>query len=114
MVLLSRSPLFPISHDLRIVAYTAPPFPPPSAGPCLYLALNGNDSSADASVVIRRGMPIGRIMKRDGVSMAERKGPNRALALCNIHDPARVPRGFAAHHVPDHCLAEGARCLVVA
>lgn len=34
MVFLSRSPLFPISHDLRIVAYMAPPFLPPSAGPC--------------------------------------------------------------------------------
>jgi hypothetical protein len=75
MVSLSRSPLFPISRDLRIVAYTAPPFPPPSAGPCPYLAsqmhpLNGNNSNADASVVIWRGMPVGRIMKRDGVSMA--------------------------------------------
>jgi hypothetical protein len=72
MVPLSRSPLFPISHDLRIVAYTAPPFPPPIGGavplsrPLQIHPLNGNDSSADASVLISRGMPIGRIMKSSG------------------------------------------------
>jgi hypothetical protein len=42
----------------------------------------------------------------------ERKTANPARALGNVHRPAHI-LGVAAHHTPDHRLAEGACRIVV-
>jgi hypothetical protein len=69
--------------------------------------------------------PLGRLTSHDtlrtnviqvqqaGIDPGKVKATNRAAALGNVHCPARMSRGAVAHHISNHRLAEGARCIVV-
>jgi hypothetical protein len=60
------------------------------------------------------GSPGANAIQAPGSGLVPREGKtaNRARALGDVHRPAGI-YGFAAHYIPDHRFAEGARRVVV-
>jgi hypothetical protein len=59
--------------------------------------------------------PMPMLSKCRGRNSFRGKGnaTNRTRALGNVHGPARISQGVAAHHISNHRLAEGARRVVI-
>jgi hypothetical protein len=64
--------------------------------------------------VFLAGTPL-HVANRGGASSCDwkRKVANGALAVCNVHGPARVLLQVALGHLSNDALAESARCTVI-